>query len=306
MSCLAALDLGSNTFRLMIAEETSFPPFYSIRHIERVVVRMAEGVEKTKEFSFEKINSGIDVLITFKEQISQCAGYRAVATGVFREAKNSDLFVKRAEEEGIDIEIISPGIEAQLSFMGAVNEVGFLDKPTNFLDIGGGSFEVATSSGKEFFWSSYPWGAVKLQNKFHFSTPSDPAKIEEARSFLGKLFDEVYNKFKFVGEINIVTGGTISTLIMLELGLETYKREILNSFKIDLKLVEKWLKRLLPLSLEGRSKIAGMERGREDIIITGLLILESFLKKIGGEAINSEGGLLEGVWLSLKERRENA
>ncbi len=308
MSCYAALDLGSNTFRILGATPVSQPPFYRIHFMDRIVVRMGEGVSLKGEFSESAMERGLGALEKFAFLMKECQEYRAVATGVFREAANSSKFVQMAlAETNIKVEIISAGEEALLSFVGAVNEVAVERNGTMFLDIGGGSFEVALQDGESFLWESVPWGAVKILDRFKPGAPSDPGKIREIKNFLVELWRKLYNKFKTIPQRAIVTGGTVTTLIMLHLGESVYKRELFNGFRIDGQLVRKWIDLLAPLTLEERGRLKGMEKGREDILLTGLLILETFMEIFNLTAvINSEGGLLEGVWLSLKERSSHA
>ncbi len=307
MTCLVSLDLGSNSFRILKALPQENPPYYRALNMERVIVRMGESVTETGKFSKSAIERGLMALGKFREVIDNCH-YRAVATGVFRESQNSGEFVKRAKEElNIDIEIIPASEEAFLSYRGAVNEIGS-EGEALFIDIGGGSTEIALEDGNTFFYESLPWGIVKLWDKFSPGMPADPEVTRSMEQFLVTKMEEVYNKFKghFFREV-VLTGGTVTTLIMLELGLREYKREILNKFIVTKSLVNRWLSRIALMSFEERRTLAGMEKGREDVIFTGLLIMKVFMETFGvGEGYNSEGGLLEGVLLSLKERRRNA
>ncbi len=307
MSCFASLDLGSNTFRILCAKFQESSPGYEILFTDRIVVRMSEDVTTTKSFTENAIERGISALQKFSLCLNKCEAYRAVATGVFREVSNADFFLEESRKIGVEVEIISPAEEAELSFKGAINDIGVPENETIFLDIGGGSFEVGMKVGKKFVWDSIPWGAVKLIEKFSIPAPSEPAHIYEVKEFLVERWDKVYNKFKIIPHIGVVTGGTITTLVMLQLKEKKYKRSVFNGFRIAYPTVDSWIKRLSGLSVRDRAKLAGMERGRENIILTGLLILETFMERFNLTfVINSEGGLLEGVLLSLKERSNYA
>ena len=306
MTCFASLDLGSNTFRLLKATPLENPPFYHPVVMERAIVKMGKGVVKNGEFLSDSIEKGIEVLKDFSFKIGECERYRAVATGVFRESKNSDYFVREAKREtGISIEVIPAKEEAKLSFRGAINEVGLYNDRVLLIDIGGGSTEVTSGNYKRIiFTDSIPWGIVKLRDKFQIDYPTSNSKVEEITLFLGRWWKMMYNNYSKLNQENvkvILTGGTVTTLIMIEEGLISYRRREINGVEVDVALVEKWIKKISAMSLGEISSLNGMERGREDVFLPGLIMLKVFFDRFSlRRGKNSEGGLLEGALLSIK------
>ena len=188
------MDLGTNTFHLLIAEGT-INDFREIAH-EHIGVKLGEGGINKDIIVPEAFERGISTMKAFRTQIDNCnvQQVRAIATSALRNASNALAFVRRVKEEaGIDIEIIDGNREAAYSFNG-VKAAGALSAESSLiLDIGGGSVEFIIGNKEGILWKqSFEIGAARLMEMFHHTDPIPPASIEALYLYLedtlGALF----------------------------------------------------------------------------------------------------------------------
>ena len=164
---VAALDIGTNSFHLVVAKPV--PGGFEVVTREKDVVRLGHGGGDMKELSDDAIDRGVKSLTRMaKIAKSYDAKLRAVATSAVREAKNRSEFIKRVRKEtGTDIEVISGVEEARLIHLGVLNAIGIHDRPMFVCDIGGGSTEVVVGIDDEvMFARSFKLGAVRLTDRF--------------------------------------------------------------------------------------------------------------------------------------------
>jgi exopolyphosphatase/guanosine-5'-triphosphate,3'-diphosphate pyrophosphatase len=308
VSILAAIDVGSNTIRLLIGEVKK----NSIKDIlyERRITRLAEGVDISGKLLKENMEKSLSVMREFYSIIKEkgVVATRAIATSALREAKNADIFKEKVlSDTGISIEVISGEKEAELTLKGILFSFfssSIVLRPCLIFDIGGGSTEwILCKDMHPLGMGSIPVGVVKLCERFIKSdTVSEDEISEIEREILShlkkveeKIRDYMSNDTTFIG-----TAGTFTTIASVDLKLEKYNREKVHLHRIPLDRLYDMKKRLFSLSLEERKKVDGLEAGREDLIIPGLQftinIMDFFRFK---ELIVSEYGLLEGVLLEI-------
>lgn len=302
----ASLDLGTQTFRLLIgkAEEGRLRVLFRTREN----VRLGEGLT-TGRITPAAMERGLLALRRFQEHLRrfEVAHYLAAGTAVFRRAQNAPEFLKRAREEiGLEIQVLSPEEEAQLTLKGVL--LGLQDKPETFLvaDVGGGSTELVWGRGEEAFWkTSLPLGAVVLFERFFKKDPPSPEEIEKTRKFIRENLKDLPEEIRRAGVL-IGTGGTASCLAALDLELEAYYPEVSHGHRLEAKVLERIARELSALTRAERSGLRGMEGGREDIILPGLLIYLELLAHLGFEhLVVSESGILEGLLLRSLELGSN-
>ncbi len=315
MPVYASIDVGSNTFRLLIAEikEGKITDIFS----DRKITRLGNKVNQTGRLQDKNIEDSIKALQEFSSIISHhnAKHVRAIATSALREATNSDIFINRVlAETGIKIDVISGEKEAELNLKGILSsysEHNYLNKSLFILDIGGGSTEwILFSGGHPIRMGSIPVGVIKFTEMFSRNDPlsdKDVSDMNKEMSFvLNALKPEIdktiSEKTEFVG-----TGGTFTTLASIDLSLDVYSREKIHLHKISLNSLKKMYKYLLPLQLEERKKVRGLEPERADLIIPGLLftinVMDFFCFK---ELTISDYGLLEGALLEIEEIDEKS
>ncbi len=301
---LASLDLGTQTFRLCLGKVFDGKVLFLLKKRENV--RLGEGLCKDGLISPEAFIRGLESLKKFKEEISkyEVDACKAIGTEVFRRAKNAQEFIERAKKEtGIEINIISPDEEASLSLKGIVlglKELGINMKNFITVDVGGGSSEITYIENEKSKWcKSIDLGAVVLKEMFDLRYPLSLRLLKSLKDFVKEKLSSIPTEN--AQEI-VITGGTASILGSLDLKLNYYIPERLHGHRITKERLEKLIKKLSGFDLERLRRVRGMEAGREDIVLPGLLIYSGILEHFNKESvILNEYGILEGTLLSLIE-----
>jgi exopolyphosphatase/guanosine-5'-triphosphate,3'-diphosphate pyrophosphatase len=315
MPAYASIDVGSNTFRLLIAEvkEGKIIDIFS----DRKITRLGNKVDQTGRLQDKNIEDSLKALQKFASIISKYnAGHiRAVATSALREASNSDIFIQRVHDEtGIKINVISGEKEAELNLKGILSSFSdpdYLSKSLFIVDIGGGSTEWILYRGKHSVgMGSIPVGVIKLAGRFLRTDPvtDDDLKdmnkeilyvLKDLKPEIESLFNE---KTEFIG-----TGGTFTTLASIDLSLDEYSREKIHMHQVSFNRLKKMSEFLLSLTLKEREKVRGLEPERADLIIPGLLFTINVMDFYHlTELTISDYGLLEGAILEIEEIDEKS
>ncbi len=302
----ASLDLGTNTFRLLIAESAVPSGAYRPIQFDREITRAGGGYTDAPGLSSDAEDRALACLSRFSAAM-QAAGverYQAVATSVFRKAVNGPEVLARLESQtGIHVEVISGDHEAELSAEGAVSQVS-LAGPAVVFDIGGGSTEYVVWDRGVEFRESLDFGVVRLAEDVLSSDPpstGDLGRLAEAvdapiSTLALKVLERLGGRpFELVG-----TAGTVSTLGAVDLALQTYDRERINGHRLERCFIADNFERFAVLDRRGRLAVEGMEPGREDLIVPGCYIALRTVEALNcGQILISEGGLLEGVMSRL-------
>ena len=196
---IAILDLGTNTFNLLVAETTGKKE-YKILFKSEIPVKLGKGGIDKKEIRPDAIIRGINALekhlqVSADLKVEKIVAY---ATSAIRSARNSDYFLKSIQDKfGIDVEIISGEREAELIYFGIKLACILNHEKCLILDIGGGSNEVIIADVDQIWWKkSYPLGIARLIEKFK---PSDPITIEEIEfisNYLEERMPDLFEEFR--------------------------------------------------------------------------------------------------------------
>jgi len=297
----AAVDIGTNSCRLLIAEKKTDESF-DILNRKLEITRLGEGVDQNKILKKRAVNRVFKVLKKYKAIIDefQVDRVRIVGTSALRDVENSYLLTEKIKDLGLKLEIISGEKEAKLNYLGAVSNL-----EDNFLlvDIGGGSTEFIWSNSSEINFKSLDVGCVRMTEKF-IADPNEKislAEINEIQSYVDNSLSkelELDKKFKVKG-----VGGTITTLAAVKLALEVYDSSKIEDLKLKYSELEKIRDRLKDLKLKERKKVKGLQPKRADIIVSGLIILMTIMKYINSQELYvSDHDLLYGL---LKEELFN-
>lgn len=316
---IAAIDIGSNSIHLIIAEIRPGQHLHIIDR-EKEMVRLAAGTLQTHHLSTRRMNVAIRVLQRFAELANahQAHPILVTATSAVREAWNREDFLNRVKKEtGLDIEII-PGVEEARLISLAVSEVtDFHQKRGLIIDIGGGSTEFILTRGKEpELLLSVKLGAVRLQEQFFAATKSGPptreaiqATITHIRSSLARTVREIKQAGGFASVIG--TSGTILALANAAAQTKTDRIEDRSPdytpFSLNLSLagLEILTKQLHKTSLKERRRLPGLDSRRADIIIAGGILLETILKELGAKELTTcDWSLREGIILNYLRENE--
>ncbi len=292
---IASIDIGTNTILLLIAkvDNNEIIPLLN----EYRMPRIGSGVNKTGIISESKIEQLCSVLNEYKNICNQfkCVSILPFATQAIRMAKNQQEIINKVfNETGLQINVISGENEAKLSFMGAIPN----DDNHEFvlIDIGGGSTEVIhgnTTSIK--FCNSYKFGAVTLTEKYLTTVPYSEKEILNLTNF-------VKNNFPFLKKIKnntqvIAVAGTPTSLSCMQQKITDYSDEIVENKQLKLNEINKLVQELSLLTpSQAKEKYGNVLNGREDIILTGAIILKEFLMLVEADkVIVSSKGLRYGI-----------
>jgi len=295
MARFATLDVGTNTVLLLVAETdgSGFRPV-----IERAeITRLGKGVDKTGRLSEESLEATVRAISRFASEARELGASEiaCIATSASRDAANGQEFLARLRSEaGIEAEIISGEIEAELTYLSAARDVG-TDKPIAVLDIGGGSTELVIGTTERVsFKRSFDIGSVRLTERFIRSDPPSPSEHEEMRRYVDSVLAEAPpapEGFRFVG-----VAGTVTTVCAVARSIAPYDSQRVHLSRLGLGEVRAETDRYFRLDLAQKRELAGMEPKRADVIAAGALILERAMVRMGAEeVIVSDRGIRWGL-----------
>lgn len=290
----AGIDIGSNSIRLIIAEVEN-NKIKNIIYQEKATTRLAANINKTGILQEEPFNKSINVLAGFRKALDKynVEKIKTVATSAVREARNSEEFIKAAENAGIEISIISGKEEGMLEYLGVCSGFDAGNQPL-ILDVGGGSSEIIYMlDNNELHTESHKIGVVKMADMFYFQKNSKEI-LEKCSAYIKEFFKDVTipnNIQNF-----IATAGTATTLAAIDMEMTEYDYNKVNGYKISKEKIIEILNKVYSTPYNKRLEIKGMDKGREDLIIPGILIILEILKKTNLNIITvSDFGLREGA-----------
>lgn len=278
---VAALDLGSNTFILLIADVED-GEIKKVLVDETKVVRLGQGLFESGEFHPEALERAKNCFAEFKKIIAKHSVDKvvSVATSASRDAKNRDLFFELGKKYEIPIDVISGELEAKLTYIGAGGS-GVV------IDVGGGSTEVVGKNKKgELLKHSFDLGCVRLNEKFLTKHPTLNLEMSKLTQFIkNKLGDQADFLDALKGNELTAVAGTPTTVADMLLG-GGFDREKIDAAFIPIKDWNELMEALCKLTTANRLKIPGMKKGREDVIISGMLILSILAEKLAAKGFN--------------------
>ncbi|OCW57185.1 Ppx/GppA phosphatase family protein [Hoeflea olei] len=310
----AALDLGTNNCRLLIAQPTRPGQFRVVDAFSRIV-RLGEGLDAAGRLSDEAMDRAVEAL-------KICAGklknrpvrrHRLIATEACRQASNGLAFLERVEAEtGLRLEVVTRETEARLAVAGCSSLVGRDTDGLVLFDIGGGSSEIAMIDLTENrsnrladhikAWTSLPVGVVTLSER-HGGCLVTPevfaAMVEEVDAMLARFSPPDLPAFSGRGNRRIHllgTSGTVTTLAGLHLDLPRYDRRKVDGLWLSNGEVDRMLDRLLSWDFEARAANPCIGADRADLVLAGCAILQSIRKRWPSERMRvADRGLREGL-----------
>ena len=308
MTRVAAIDCGTNSIRLLIAEPDGAG---GLKDLERrlEVVRLGQGVDATGEFHPDALRRTFAAVDEYAELIKGAEvpveNVHFVATSATRDVKNREaLFTGTKERLGVLPDVISGETEARLSFNGALSRVTPIGEPVLVMDIGGGSTELITGSVEGDLHSaiSLDVGSVRVTERFLKRNPVADVDLARAAAYVDDLLADSAVDFGSVGTW-IGVAGTVTTLAGVYLGLERYDRERVHGAVIPLPSVEELLHQLAGMTVDQIRALPSMHPGRADVITGGALIEARVAARLNVEdLIVSESDILDGIALQLIDR----
>lgn len=297
----AAIDIGTNTVLLLVA--TYQNEKLQILHEEQRMPRLGKGVDADGTLSEESMARVITVLKEYNailtEQFPDVDEIIVTATSAVRDASNKEVFINNVfTQTNYTIRLLSGHEEASFTYRGALSVLDNFAKSDVFvLDIGGGSTEVAHGRNNMLIDAhSFDMGCVRFTERYLTQDPPFQEQIKECREAITNLLKE--KKFKAKRKrVSVGVAGTLTSLAAVNLQLEEYDPVKLNGHIIECEKLQKGIEIFSLHTHEQLLKLSPtIMKGREDIFLAGLLILEEYLKYFGlDEIIVSTGGIRHGV-----------
>jgi exopolyphosphatase/guanosine-5'-triphosphate,3'-diphosphate pyrophosphatase len=302
MSRVAAIDCGTNSIRLLIADISNGIFKEVVRSME--VVRLGQGVDKNKSFHPDAIKRTLDAVEMFSEVIASkgVERIRFCATSATRDATNRSLFTDGVRGIlGVEVEVIPGEEEAMLSFNGATKELMQSDAPYLVVDIGGGSTEFVFGSNKVENAKSVDIGCVRMSERHFTSQPTTMDQV--ARAIID--IDSAIAKAASVVPISnaktlVAVAGTATTVAAAALELKDYDRHLIHLARISADRVHKVSAMFQSMNKDEIANLGYMHPGRVDVITAGSLVLSRVMAATGAsEFVASESDILDGMAWSL-------
>ena len=307
----AALDLGTNNCRLLIARPTS-AGFRVVDAFSRIV-RLGEGLTATGALSEIAMDRAIAALRVCADKMERrgVTLARQVATEACRVAANADLFVARVREEvGLTLDVISPGEEAELAVAGCVPLLDPRRRHALVFDIGGGSTELMwldldTGGPRLRAWTSLPCGVVTMAERHGGAESASDfeAAADEVASRLERFHQGLGLEPERVAEAHVIgTSGTVTTLAGIHLGLPRYERARIDGVWLDRAAIETTTRGLCSMPVHERALHPCIGPDRADLVLAGCAILEGIHRTWPHRTLQvADRGLREGMLLALME-----
>ena len=305
MTRLAAVDIGTNSVRLLVADVEGTGRGATLVPVERRmrITRLGQGVDKARTLAPEAIERSVTVLREYRQVIDDLGAtkVRATATSAARDSSNREaFFVPATKALGVEPELLSGADEARLSFLGAT---AGLTAPSPYLvvDIGGGSTEFALGTTEPEALCSIDVGCVRITEQFLTSDPPTPEELSGAVSVVRDYLADVEREVPGARAAHTLVGlaGTVTTIAAIELGLPEYDSAALHHFRLSKVAAEEVFRTLALESLEQRRHNPGLEPERVDVIVGGA-VLVAILRAFGfDEMLVSEADILDGLVRSL-------
>lgn len=283
---IAVIDLGTNTFNLLIAETTSANGFVTIYN-EKLPVRLGEGGINSGVITEAAYMRGLEAMDTYAESIRQWKVDQkmAFATSAMRNAANGKQFVEDVYQRcGIRINVISGDEEAGFIYMGVQQALQFHDQNSLIIDIGGGSTEFILANKNGLIWKqSFEIGASRLLQRFK---PSDPIQPSEVEAIVDYLSESLIPLKKIVAEHPVYdligASGSFDSLAEMILARFYDGKEFNGTeFVFDLEQAEIIHKQLLSSTHEERLQIKGLVAMRVDMIVISAILVEYIIRELG-------------------------
>lgn len=308
---IAVIDMGTNTFHLMIVDVMDGE--WKIIYREKTAVRIGKDGINQGKITQEAEQRALDSLIKFKEVIvaEKVNKVFATATSAIRNAKNGQNIVARiSEETGIEVNVISGLQEAEHIYYGVKKAMDIGPTPGLIMDIGGGSIEFIIGNSSEIFWKqSFEIGGQRLVEKFHRHDPIQSNEVDELKEYLQAELQELFDAYEsYKPETLIGSSGTFDTLSdIFLLSTGTMRSENLTEYPLSIGAFHEILKDLRSKNRAQRLEIPGMIPLRVDMIVVACVLIDFIIEKLQIKNIRvSAYALKEGVLLSTIRDLEKA
>jgi exopolyphosphatase/guanosine-5'-triphosphate,3'-diphosphate pyrophosphatase len=307
MSRVAAIDLGTNSTRLLVADVDDGRISDLAR--ETRITRLGEGVDERRRLLPGPIARVRNVLADFRRTAESLGAERtlAIATSAVRDAENGEAFLGEVEwSYGFATRLLSGHEEALLTFRGVTSD-RTVEQGTVIVDIGGGSTEFVAGGCEGVRWhESLDIGSGRLTERFLHSDPPENEELDAGAAAVRALLAErVPDEIRRDTSSAIGVAGTITSLAALAIGLEKYDRDSVHGFELSAESLEEQLRRLASVPLEERRRMRPLDPDRAPVIVGGAVIACEVLTFFRLRKLEiSERDILDGAALAAAELPE--
>lgn len=295
----ATIDVGTNTVLLLVAEREPSGSFRAVE--ERMeITRLGRGVDKSRRLAPDAIEETLAVVQGFAEAARGLGAGAVVitASSAARDAENgTDFFAKVREATGIEVEVITGDLEAELAYESARRDFGGTG-PLSVVDIGGGSTEVIYGDGERpTFRHSFDVGAVRLTERHLHTDPPGPDELKALRDDLARELSAAPTPPR--GSRLVGIAGTVTTLCAIELGITSWDGALVHGKEMAVADLRALADRLASMTLEERKALPGLPEKRADVIVAGAEILAGLMETLGFTSVTvSDRGVRWGMLYS--------
>jgi len=300
MTRVAAVDLGTNSTRLLVADVNDGELTEVSRRL--TITRLGEGVDERRKLLPVPMARVRNCLTDYRRELEALGAARTlcIATSSVRDAENGEAFLGELEwSYGFTTRLLSGEEEAALMLRGVTSGRDTFDDAL-VIDIGGGSTElVLASRGEVASAISLDVGCVRLTERFLKSDPPPRPELFAASGYVRSLLPSL-EATRAIG-----VAGTVTTLATLDLGDDAYDPERTHGHRISLAAVETQLERLAALTTEQRLEVPGIEPGRAPVLVAGIIVLREVMRAYGLDEVEvSERDVLHGAAFAAAELPE--
>jgi exopolyphosphatase/guanosine-5'-triphosphate,3'-diphosphate pyrophosphatase len=297
---IAILDLGTNTFNLLIAEmgKDGLPVFI---YKKELPVEIGKGGIHKGHITAEAIERAIKALHQHRKTIGEhkVENFYAFATSAVRDASNGKEFAERIRiETGIEIKIISGEEEAQWIYEGVKHSGTLSDKTSVIMDIGGGSTEFIIANKHKIFWKkSYPLGVTRLYEMFFPSDPMSKEKQKEVETYIREKLHDLFAAAKEYKPVELIgSSGSFDSFAQMIICRTKSKEEASNGYEYPMQEFEKLYKDLLVSTFEERLKMEGLITMRAPMFVYSAILTKLTLDELSIKTMKlSHYALKEGI-----------
>ncbi|GAB4545839.1 MAG: Ppx/GppA phosphatase family protein [Phycisphaerales bacterium] len=319
---IGAIDVGSNSIRLIVAQADEAYERYRVLDDEKIITRLGAGLSTTGRLDHESMEASILAIGRLKE-IAE--GYhvsilRAVATSAVREAVNASSFIMALEQHtGVELEVISAEEEARLSYRSVSSAFDIEDQSVAIADVGGGSTEIVVCVGGVIEKvHTLKLGAVRLTERFGLGGDPDDKAYHALRTYLRDTLRTEVDKPMSVPGVMYGTGGTFTALANVarmrgeqeRMATDSSANDLLPSsvrgYELHRSEVRHILDQLRGMTLEQRRAVPGLSADRAEIGVAGIAIVDRVMRRLGANRlVVHDGGIRDGLLLSILDEQRS-
>ncbi len=310
MTRIAAIDVGSLTVRLAVAEVEGAGRFRVVCR-RRAITRLGEGVATAGRLSPAAVARTLTALAGFGRELAarEVVRTRGVATQAVRQAADGGEFLAQAGAAlGVPVAVISPEEEAHLTLQGVLSalEPGILASgPVVLFDLGGGSTEfVLLIPGHAPVFAGLPLGVVSLTEAYPLGDPPEADRLAGLQEVVARQL-EIFYKNNFMARLAspptlVGTAGAVTTLAAMAQELRVYEAARVNNYRLTKVRLKELARLIYCLPGERRALLPGLEPAKAAVMVAGVLVVLEILATFSQDALIAvDAGLLEGMLAGL-------